>query len=193
MKPTPPGPFSSSEEAPPLSGSSFLKRTQPPPHPTPAHPTARDSLSCETPLGPRPSVHGPRPPAAGNTRRNGPASRGKPTRLRRGLGMLGSRRLQVRSLLASSAAAGAAAAGCRLDRSGEGRSGRAARPGSLALGRESAIGCRARTPPLCPGFRSAAGSSARGKNPGGCDDSRASESRGGGAGPASGSRAGGWS
>lgn len=65
--------------------------------------------------------------------------------------MLGSPRFQVRSLLASSAAARAAAAGCRLDRSREGRFGRAARPGSLARGPESGIGCGAGTPP-CPGF-----------------------------------------
>lgn len=113
--------------------------------------TPHGKLSCGTQLGPRPSVRGLRPPAAGNTRRNGPASRGKPTRLRRGLGMLGSPRLQVRSLLASSAAARAAAAGCRLDGSREGRFGRAACPVSLARGRESGIGCGARTPP-CPGF-----------------------------------------
>jgi hypothetical protein len=125
------------------------KRTPPPPVPTPS--TPHGQLSCGTQLGPWSSVRGPRPLAAGNTRRNGLASRGKPTRLRRGLGMLGSPRFQVRSLLASSAAAGAAAAGCRLDGSRESRFGRAARPGSLARGRESGIGCRVRTPP-CPGF-----------------------------------------
>ncbi|CAO2585200.1 hypothetical protein LEMLEM_LOCUS3497 [Lemmus lemmus] len=163
------------------------KRTYPPPSPILLS-TSHGSLSCGTPLGPRSSVHGPRPPAAGNTRRNGPASRGKQTRLRRGLGMLGSRRLQVGSLLASSAAAGVAAAGCRLDRSGEGRCGRAALPGSLALGRESAIGAEpARLP--APDFVPQRGARRVEKNSGSCDDSRASESRGGGGGPASRSRA----
>lgn len=133
-----------------LSSSRCLKRKRtytPPPRPAC---TSHGSLSCGTPLGPRWSVHGPRPPAAGNTRRNGPASRGKPTRLRRGLGMLGSRRLQVGSLLASSAAARAAAADCWLDRSGEGRCGRAVLPGSLALGREGAIGAEPARRPALP-------------------------------------------
>lgn len=169
-----------------ISSSHGLKRKKDP-DPQPSS-TPHSLLSCRTQLGPRPSVRGPRPPAAGNTRRNGPASRGKPTRLHRGLGMLRSPKLQVRSLLASSAAARAGAAGCRLDPSWESWSGQAASPGSLARGRKSGIGCGAHTLP-CPGFRSAAGGSARGKNSGGCHDSRASESRGGGGGPASGSRA----
>lgn len=61
-------------------------------------------------------------------------------------------------------------------------------PGSLALGRESAIGAEpARRP--APDFVPLRGAPRRvEKNPGGGGDSRASESRGGGGGPASGSR-----
>lgn len=152
--------------------------------------TPHGKLSCGTQLGPRPSVRGLRPSAAGNTRRNGPASRGKPTRLRRGLGMLGSSRLQVRSLLASSAAARAAAAGCRLDRSsdraGPVRAGCSSREPGTRTGERD----RVRSPHAAlPWFRSAAGGSARGKNSGSRHDSRASESQGGGGGLASGSRA----
>lgn len=79
--------------------------------------------------------------------------------------------------------------------------------GGLPAGREQGepvrAGCSSREPgtrtgerdrvqsphAALPRFRSAARGSARGKNSGGCHDSRASESRGGGGAPASGSRA----
>lgn len=142
------------------SAGSPVERPRSPPPGRREHPEERTGVAREA---------DPAPPRTGHARQPEAPSRKPSCQLRSGPGSGG-------GLLAGQERGGPVRAGCS-----------SREPSTRAGGRDR---CGARTPPCpAPDFVPRRGARRVEKNSGGCDDSRASESRGGGGGPASRSRA----